>query len=73
MTTWTIIKRLLTSESTPGTAGYQVALNRAAGVFCGITRNLRDQKASEAEFNADDEVREALMNSGHLRSVGLLK
>ena len=72
MNAWDKIKTEMTKHTRPGSAGYQVELNRATNVFVAILPHLKNRQAEEDAFNADKEVAEALLNRKGLIDIGLL-
>ncbi len=71
MNTWQILRGKLTENQRPLTAGHAAALNRAADVFVAIQGNLADREVATTAFNADTELREALLIRGRLKEIGL--
>jgi hypothetical protein len=71
MTAWAITKQYFTRGKTPGSTGYLIAPNDAADYYLVIQPHLRQQNKGESEsaFNADTELREALLMRGQLESV----
>lgn len=61
MNAWETIKARMTAGTTPGTFGEGRKLNEAARLFMALRPYLKDEEGETAAFNADEEVRKALM------------
>ncbi len=76
MDRWEIIKSGFCVSGPPrGSMGKQIELQAAAKLFVALRSNLADVEIASAAFNADREVREALLAQGfvdHLRDLGVL-
>lgn len=76
MNSWEIIKEALTKESRPGSVGWEIQAIKAAELFLKLQPQLRDWYEAASDFNADERVRQALINSSVytlLREDGIFK
>lgn len=71
MNTWQIIRETLCKGCTPGTIRHIQALKRASDIFVALIdqNKLRDAHASQADFNADRELSEALVQRGAVETI----
>jgi len=69
MTSWEIIKADFTENERAGSLGYLRAVNAAARLFVRLRHDLNDWKAAVELFNADLEVRKALLTKAEFQGL----
>ena len=76
MNSWEIIKANIVKGYRPGTMGRNIAMSQCAELYIALRHLLCDEEKSTSALNADEEVREALMNSRviqELRDAGVIR
>ena len=66
---WEKIKTTFTKGQRVGSVGYQKQLATAAILFVNILPSIKNNKKEETIFNADEEVREALINKKEIDNL----
>lgn len=69
MPVWTEIKAYMTVKEVPGSVGYLKQLNNAVDLFMIVLPEMADQETEKEAFNADSDVREALLNRRFVKEV----
>ena len=70
---WDIMKRELTKGERAGSTGYQAQVYKAALTFGAISHLLKSAHKEVVRFNNDAEATDALLNSGFLKQIGVIK
>ena len=70
---WDIMKRELTKGECAGSTGYRAQVYKAALTFVVISHLMKSARKEVVRFNEDPEATEALLNSGFLKYIGVIK
>lgn len=76
MNSWEIIRSKLVIDTSPGTIGRHVQINKCGNLFIALRHLLTDEKIATDALNADPEVKESIVASRgikELQDAGVLK
>jgi hypothetical protein len=69
MNAWNVIKRAFVRNEHPGSIGYLIKINAAADLYMELRTAFASEAESDEAFNADTEVRKALLMRGQLNAI----